>query len=63
MLSCRYDEEALAEVNPKKKILEKLKPDMATDASEPFFFHRRFLLSAVQDGSPSCHVCECLWGF
>jgi len=28
-----YDNEALAEVNPKKKILEKLKPDMATDAS------------------------------
>ena len=30
----RYDGEPLTEVNPKKKILEKLKPDMKTDASK-----------------------------
>ncbi len=28
----------MAEVNPKKKILEKLKPDMATDASRPLLY-------------------------
>ena len=33
---CRYSNEPLGEINPKKKILEKLKPDMKTDASRAF---------------------------
>ena len=31
---CRYDQAALDEVNPKKKITDRLFPDMKTDSSE-----------------------------